>query len=165
MPDSRGFALAWWRHRLEGGAKVALPGCGSGAWTIALALRFPASRFFGFDADPGAVADARWCASAAGVADRACFEVVAEGSFPGTGYHLVAALGGPGQRRGDDRDLLAQARHVRRTLAPDGCWMVLASSAEHHDQSRLVRLVFEGGFTRVRCAPATPTNVIIEARP
>ena len=153
--------LERWRHLLERGAKLAQLGCGRGAFTIGLALRFPASRFFGFDLDDAAIDHARRTASAAGIGDRAWFEVASAGDFPGTGYHLVAQFGA----RGDDRQLLSSARHVRRTLAPDGCWMVLAASGDHRDQSRLQRLVFEGGFTRVRCAPATPTGFILEARP
>jgi 2-polyprenyl-3-methyl-5-hydroxy-6-metoxy-1,4-benzoquinol methylase len=161
LRSSLDLTLQAWRASLERGIKVAEVGCGGGAWSRSLALAFPASRFFGFDGDPALIAEARLHAEAAGLAGRISFEVAAAGDFPGTGYHLVTQLGA--RQKGDD--LLANARHVRRTLAPDGCWMVLEPSTDRPDQARLRRLVFEGGFTRIRCASATPTDVILEARP
>jgi hypothetical protein len=161
---SVGLALDRVRGRLGvelgRGVKVAAVDCGHGDDLIALALAFPASRFFGFDPRPGAIAVARREARVAGLARRVRFQVAAASDFPGTGYHLVTQLG-PGHA-----DLTAIARHVRRTLAPDGCWVLLEPSGDHdRDHARLRRVVFEGGFTRVRCAPATPTEVLIEARP
>src|SRR5215468_5517912 len=61
--------------KLELGATVADVGCGAGDSTILLARAYPESRFWGFDADPAAIATAGWLATAAGVADRIRFEV------------------------------------------------------------------------------------------
>jgi SAM-dependent methyltransferase len=55
--------------RLSAGAAVADVGCGYGAAVIAMADRFPASAFTGFDVDDASVARARKAALAAGVAD------------------------------------------------------------------------------------------------
>jgi SAM-dependent methyltransferase len=157
-----GPALARTAGRLERGAKVGELDCGSGPLSIALALRFPASRFFGFDPHPPAIALARRQAAVVGLADRVRFQTAAAGDFPGTGYQLILQLDAHGYRVDHLRVL---ARHIRRTLAPDGCWVFLEPGGPHCDPTRLTRVVFEGGFTRVRCAPATPTELYLEARP
>jgi SAM-dependent methyltransferase len=60
--------------RLEAGIDVMDAGCGSGGALVALARRFPASRFTGYDLCEDAIASARASAGAAGVGN-ATFEV------------------------------------------------------------------------------------------
>jgi ribosomal protein L11 methylase PrmA len=165
-PQAAGLALEWMAPMLQRGAKVAEVDCGSGALTMVLALAFPGSRFFGFDRDAAAITIARQRAEAAGVAGHTWFEPAAAGDFPGTGYQLVVQLVAGQAGAGA---LQVVARHVRRTLAPDGCWVVLEPGSGDPDvdgrSGRLRRVVFEGGFTRVRCAPAMLAGLIVQARP
>src|SRR5436309_14001354 len=56
--------------KLTVGATVADVGCGCGGSTIALARRYPESRFWGFDTDRAAIRTAGECAADGGVADR-----------------------------------------------------------------------------------------------
>src|SRR5450432_2140042 len=107
--------------KLKRGAKVADVGCGLGASTILMAEAYPASRFYGFDMHPGSIELARKRAAAAGVAERITFEVASATEYPGTGYDLVAHF----DCLHDMGDPNAAARHVRKTLAADGTWMVV----------------------------------------
>jgi SAM-dependent methyltransferase len=107
--------------KLEAGAEVADIGCGHGASTILMAERFPRSRFIGFDNHAGSIEQARQRAEAAGVADRATFEVASAQDFPGTGYDFAACF----DCLHDMGDPVGAAIHVRSTLKPDGTWMVV----------------------------------------
>jgi SAM-dependent methyltransferase len=114
-------ALEGVQAKLNRGAKVADVGCGLGASTILMAEAYPASRFHGFDMHPGSIDLARKRAIEAGVADRITFEVASATTYPGTGYDLVAHF----DCLHDMGDPNAAARHVRKTLAADGTWMVV----------------------------------------
>jgi 2-polyprenyl-3-methyl-5-hydroxy-6-metoxy-1,4-benzoquinol methylase len=107
--------------RLGRGASVADVGCGVGASTIILAKAYPRSRFVGFDAHAGSVELARKRAQEAGVADRVTFEVAGATSYPGSGYDLVTHF----DCLHDMGDPTAAARHVRKTIAPDGTWLIV----------------------------------------
>jgi SAM-dependent methyltransferase len=107
--------------KLEHGAKVADVGCGLGASTILMAQAFPRSKFIGFDSHAGSVETARQRAQAAGVGDRVSFEVAKATDYPGTGYDLVAHF----DCLHDMEDPVGAARHARRTLRPEGTWMVV----------------------------------------
>jgi ubiquinone/menaquinone biosynthesis C-methylase UbiE len=121
-------ALDGVRAKLERGAKVADIGCGHGASTIILAGAFPRSTFVGFDYHEASIEAARARAREAGVGDRARFEVAAAKSFPGSDYDLVACF----DCLHDMGDPVGAAKHVRRSLAPDGTWMLVEPFA--HDQ-------------------------------
>jgi 2-polyprenyl-3-methyl-5-hydroxy-6-metoxy-1,4-benzoquinol methylase len=107
--------------KLERGAKVADVGCGLGASTILMAKAFPKSRFVGFDSHTESIALARDRAGQAGVADRVCFEVAKSTDYPGDRYDLIAHF----DCLHDMEDPIGAARHVRRTIAPDGTWMIV----------------------------------------
>jgi 2-polyprenyl-3-methyl-5-hydroxy-6-metoxy-1,4-benzoquinol methylase len=121
LVDSWIPALEGVKAKLERGAKVADVGCGQGASTILMAQAFPASRFIGFDAQAESVRRAQRHAQAAGVADRVSFEVARSSDYSGTGYDLVTRFD---SLHGMDRPT-ESARHVRRTLAADGTWMIV----------------------------------------
>jgi SAM-dependent methyltransferase len=82
-------ALTGIEARLNTGGKVADIGCGHGASTIIMANAFPNSRFIGFDNHEASIGHAREAAVAAGVSDRATFEVADARTFPGENYDLV----------------------------------------------------------------------------
>lgn len=153
-------ALDGVQGKLVRGAKVAAVGCGAGASTITLAEAFPLSRFFGFDVNAHFIETARERAQQAGVADRICFEVAGTADYPGTGYELVAHC----DCLDDLSDSTATARYVRKTVAPDGTWMIVAPFASERE-TRLRFVVTGGGFTRFRRATQTRFDLVLEARP
>ncbi|HWO14063.1 MAG TPA: class I SAM-dependent methyltransferase, partial [Polyangiaceae bacterium] len=108
-------------EKLERGAKVADVGCGLGASTILMAQAFPRSTFVGFDGHTRSIELARQRARQAGVADRVSFEPARATDFSGSGYDLVAHF----DCLHDMGDPVGAARHVRRTLAPAGTWMLV----------------------------------------
>jgi 2-polyprenyl-3-methyl-5-hydroxy-6-metoxy-1,4-benzoquinol methylase len=147
IPSLEGMA-----GKLEAGAKVADVGCGLGASTILMAKTYPKSRFVGFDAHEASIALARKRASAAGVSDRVTFEVARATDFPGTGYDFVAHF----DCLHDMGDPVGAARHVRRTLAPEGLWMVVEPFALDRIEDNLnpVGRVYYSASTML-CVPAS----------
>jgi SAM-dependent methyltransferase len=110
--------------KLRAGAKVADIGCGLGASTILMAGAFPRSTFTGFDYHEGSVTQARARAADAG-AGQATFETASAQSFGGGPYDLVTSF----DCLHDMGDPLGAARHVRRSLTPDGTWMIVEPAA------------------------------------
>lgn len=111
--------------KLQAGARVADIGCGHGSSTVLMAEAFPASNFAGSDYHEGSISTARERAAAAGVDDRASFEVASASSFSGEGYDLVTMF----DCLHDMGDPAGAARHVRRALADDGTWMIVEPAA------------------------------------
>ena len=107
--------------KLRAGARVADVGCGLGASTILMAKAFPRSRFWGFDSHPESIEQARKRARQEGVSDRVVFEVASSTNYPGEGYDLIAHF----DSLHDMEDPAGAARHARRTIAPDGTWMIV----------------------------------------
>jgi ubiquinone/menaquinone biosynthesis C-methylase UbiE len=110
---------------LGAGATVADVGCGYGTSTIALAQRFPQSRFAGFDFHDHSIARARDAARRASVTDRVSFEVADARNFPGNGYDLVLFC----DSLHDMGDPVAAARHAHDTLTPGGRLVTLDPKA------------------------------------
>jgi SAM-dependent methyltransferase len=126
-------ALSDVEGRLLAGARVADIGCGHGASTILLAEAYPRSTFVGFDYHAPSIQTARSRADAAGVADRVLFEVARAAEFPGGAFDLVTMF----DCLHDLGDPLGAARHVRRTLADDGTWMVVEPNASDRVEENL----------------------------
>jgi SAM-dependent methyltransferase len=139
-------------EKLERGARVADIGCGHGASTILMANAFPNSTFNGFDYHAGSIAVARERAREAGLADRISFSVAPAASYPGQGFDLVTMF----DCLHDMGDPLGAARHVRRTLAPDGTWMLVEPAAGDRVEDNLNpigRAYY--GFSTLLCTPAS----------
>jgi SAM-dependent methyltransferase len=117
-------ALEGVEAKLKAGARMADIGCGHGASTIILAKAFPRSTFVGFDYHAPSIEQARQRAAAAGVSDRARFEVASAKNFPGT-YDLVAFF----DCLHDMGDPVGAAAHVRQSLGRDGTWMLVEPRA------------------------------------
>jgi SAM-dependent methyltransferase len=111
--------------KLQRGATVADVGCGHGASTVLMAQAFPASTFVGSDYHQGSIETARRRAESAGVSDRVRFEVAPAAGFSGTDYDLVTMF----DCLHDMGDPVGAARHVRRSLASDGTWMIVEPAA------------------------------------
>jgi SAM-dependent methyltransferase len=114
-------ALDGIEQRLKAGAKVADVGCGFGSSTILMAQAYPNSRFFGFDYHDASVEAARRAAEAAGITDRVTFEVASAKAFDGDGYDLVTVF----DCLHDMGDPEGAAAHIRKTLKPDGAFMIV----------------------------------------
>jgi 2-polyprenyl-3-methyl-5-hydroxy-6-metoxy-1,4-benzoquinol methylase len=143
-------ALDGVKDKLDRGAKVADVGCGVGASTILMALAFPNSKFIGFDSHEGSIALARQRAAAQGVGDRVRFEVAKSTDYPGEEYDLVAHF----DCLHDMEDPSGAARHVRRTLAKDGTWMVVepfASDRREENHNMVGRVYYSA--SQMLCIP------------
>ena len=145
-------ALEGVKARLEAGGRVADVGCGHGASTIIMAQAFPRSSFAGFDYHPASVEWARRAADKAGMGDRAIFEVAAAKDYPGTGYDLVTFF----DCLHDMGDPVGAARHVRKSLAPGGVWMLVEPFANDRLEDNLnpVGRLYYSASTLL-CTPAS----------
>ena len=145
-------ALEGVKARLEAGGKVADVGCGHGASTIIMAQAFPKSSFIGFDYHAASVGWARRTADKAGMADRVTFEVAAAKDYPGTGYDLVTFF----DCLHDMGDPVGAARHVRKSLAPGGAWMLVEPFANDRLEENLnpVGRLYYSASTLL-CTPAS----------
>jgi ubiquinone/menaquinone biosynthesis C-methylase UbiE len=111
--------------KLAQGARVADVGCGHGASTVLMARAFPAAQFVGFDYHAGSVETARRRAAEAGVTERVRFEAAPSTEYGGDGYDLVTMF----DCLHDMGDPVGAARHVHRSLAPDGTWLLVEPAA------------------------------------
>jgi SAM-dependent methyltransferase len=145
-------ALGNTESKLKAGAQVADVGCGLGTSTILMAQAYPKSTFTGFDYHPHSIEMAREAAKAAGVADRAKFEVAKAKDFPGKGYQFVACF----DCLHDMGDPEGAARHVLETLDSDGTWMIVEPFANDKLEDNLnpVGRVFYSASTMF-CTPAS----------
>jgi SAM-dependent methyltransferase len=138
--------------QLEAGVRVADIGCGHGASTIIMAQAFPRSTFVGFDDHAASIDQARSRAQEAGVLDRVRFDVASAGSFTGTGYDLVTTF----DALHDMGDPVGAARHVHRSLAATGTWMVVEPQAGDRVEDNLTpvgRAYY--GFSTLLCTPSS----------
>ncbi len=145
-------ALEGVKARLESGGRVADVGCGHGASTIIMAQAFPRSTFMGFDYHPASIEWARRAADKAGMGDRATFEVAAAKDYPGGGYDLVTFF----DCLHDMGDPVGAARHVRKSLAPGGVWMLVEPFANDRLEENLnpVGRLYYAASTLL-CTPAS----------
>ncbi|MDM0014896.1 class I SAM-dependent methyltransferase [Variovorax sp. J22P168] len=145
--------------RLQAGAKVADVGCGHGASTIIMAQAYPKSTFIGFDYHGPSIEYARQAAKNAGVHDRVEFEVARAQDYPGTGYDLVAVF----DCLHDMGDPVGAAAHVRKTLKPDGTWLIVEPFANDKLEDNLnpVGRIFYSASTFI-CTPASRSQEVGE---
>jgi SAM-dependent methyltransferase len=137
--------------KLTKGARVADVGCGHGASTIIMAKAFPGAAFVGFDYHQASIDVATQRAREAGLGNTR-FEVAAAKGYPGSDYDLVTFF----DCLHDMGDPVGAARHVRKSLAPDGTWMLVEPFANDRvqDNLNLVGRVFYSVSTLV-CTPAS----------
>jgi len=150
-------ALHGVNEKLKAGARVADVGCGKGASTLLLAKAYPKSRFFGFDYHDKSIEAAREYAKRDGVADRVSFEVVKAKEFPGNDYDFVAVF----DCLHDMGDPIGAAKHVRRSLANDGTWMIVEPFANDQLKDNLnpVGRVYYS-FSTLLCTPCSRSQEV-----
>ena len=117
-----------------------------------LAETYPASTFLGVDPHAASIEVARELARDAGLEQRVSFEVRSAADFPGEDLDLVACF----DCLHDMGDPVGAARHVRRSLAPDGSWLIVEPFAHDRLEDNLnpVGRVFYSVSTMV-CTPAS----------
>jgi SAM-dependent methyltransferase len=144
-------ALDGVQAKLHAGIRVADVGCGYGASTILLAKAYPNSMFIGYDYHQASIEAARRRATDAGVAERVRFEVAAATDYPET-YDVVAFF----DCLHDMGDPVAAARHVHKSLTPDGTWMLFEPAASDRVEDNLnpVGRLYYAVSTMV-CTPAS----------
>jgi 2-polyprenyl-3-methyl-5-hydroxy-6-metoxy-1,4-benzoquinol methylase len=157
-PNYVGNLVSAWIPALDGvaaklktGAKVADVGCGFGASTILMAKAYPNSSFVGFDYHKPSIETARKRAKKAGVSN-ATFQAAKSTDYPGKGYDLVAHF----DCLHDMGDPVGAARRVRKTLAPDGTWMIIEPFANDRIEDNLnpIGRIFYAASTMI-CVPAS----------
>ena len=114
--------------KLKRGARVADVGCGHGASTIIMAKAFPKSEFVGYDYHQPSIAKASDAAKNAGASSNIRFEVASAKDFAGKDFDLVTFF----DCLHDMGDPVGAAGHVRKSLKPDGAWMIVEPFA--HDK-------------------------------
>lgn len=112
-------------EKLQRGARVADVGCGHGWSTVLMAKAFPKSQFIGYDFHPGSIEEARAHAEMHAVSANTRFEVGLAKDYPGTGFDLVTCF----DCLHDMGDPAGAAAHIRRSLKPDGTWMIVEPMA------------------------------------
>ena len=145
------------QEKLERGALVADVGCGKGASTLLMAKAFPRSRFIGFDYHAKSLEGARESAERNGLSDRVTFEVAKAKDFPGRDYDLVAVF----DCLHDMGDPVGAATHVRRSLAPNGTWMIVEPFANDRLQDNLNpvgRVMYS--FSTLLCTPCSRSQEV-----
>jgi SAM-dependent methyltransferase len=136
--------------KLQHGASVADIGCGHGASTLMMAMAYPRSTFVGFDFHKGSIAAARQRAKKAGLAKRVRFEVADATHYPGKNYDFVCCF----DCLHDMANPAGAAKHIRKSLASDGTWMIVEPFAgdRPEDNHNLIGRVFYAASTYL-CIP------------
>jgi SAM-dependent methyltransferase len=139
-------------EKLRAGTTVADVGCGHGASTILMAQEYPKSRFIGFDYHAESIAQANERAASLGIGDRLRFAVAPAKQYPGSSYELVTMF----DCLHDMGDPVGAARHVLKSLAPDGTWMIVEPFANDRVEENLnpVGRVYYGASTTI-CTPGS----------
>jgi SAM-dependent methyltransferase len=125
-------ALEGIQARLEAGGQVADVGCGHGASTLLMARAFPAS-LVGFDYHQGSIDWARQVAKRERLDDRVRFEVASAKDYPGSDYDLVAFF----DSLHDMGDPVGIGSHVRKSLGPNGAWLLVEPFANDRLEDNL----------------------------
>ena len=138
--------------KLQGGAKVADVGCGHGWSTVLMAKAFPNSQFVGYDFHPSSIEHAAAHADEHGVPANTQFEVATGKEYPGTDFDLVTFF----NCLHDMGDPAGAAAHVRRSLKPNGSWMIVEPMAGDRLEDNLnpVGRLYYGASTMV-CVPTS----------
>lgn len=138
--------------KLQRGAKVADIGCGHGVSTTLMAKAFPNSRFFGFDAHPDSIKEARARAQHENLGNQAIFAVETAKSFPAGDYDLVCFF----DCLHDMGDPIGALAHVREGMNPDGSCLMVEPFANDRLEDNLtpVGRVYYAASTMI-CTPAS----------
>src|SRR5271154_6465788 len=107
-------------EKLQAGGLAADVGCGGGRAAIMIAPAVPTARGGGFDIHAESIDRARRNAQAAGVGDRATFEVANGTGLPARGFDFISTF----DVVHDSVDPVGLMSGIRRALKPDGTYLV-----------------------------------------
>jgi ubiquinone/menaquinone biosynthesis C-methylase UbiE len=147
--------------RLREGAKVADVGCGVGFSTLLMAKAFPACSFVGYDFHAPSIEQANAHARTHGLAERVRFITTPAKEIADRDFDLVTmfdCLHDMGDPRGC-------AKHVRKLLKPNGCWMIVEPIAANDPASNVaspVSRLYYNASTMV-CVPTSLAQEVGEA--
>lgn len=110
--------------QLKAGAKIADVGCGHGSSTLLMAQAYPNSFVYGIDFHAPSIEEAKRAAAQAGVTNIE-FHVGNAQNFAGSDYDLICMF----DALHDMGDPVGAARHIRKTLAPGGTFMLVEPMA------------------------------------
>jgi ubiquinone/menaquinone biosynthesis C-methylase UbiE len=138
--------------KLERGIKVADVGCGHGASTIAMALKYPNSVFFGFDNHPESIETAQQRAIEAGVENNIQFIISDAKSYPNHGYDLICFM----DCLHDMGDPVGAAQYAKSVLNEEGTIMLVEPAAADsvNDNINPVSRLYYAASTAV-CTPCS----------
>ena len=138
--------------KLQRGAKVADVGCAHGWSTVLMAKAFATSQFVGYDFHPISIEYAQAHAREHGVSANTRFETAIAKEYPGSDFDLVTFF----DCLHDMGDPAGAAAHVRRSLKPDGSWMIVEPMAGDRLEDNLnpVGRLYYGASTMV-CVPTS----------
>lgn len=139
--------------RLEAGIDVLDAGCGRGAALIAMAGRFPASRFVGYDLCPDAVAFARRAADAAGL-ENISFEVRDLSDYDEVeSFDFITSFDAVHDQK-DPQDLL---RRLRRALRARGVYLMqdIGGSAQLENNIDFPMAALLYAISCIHCTPVS----------
>ena len=140
------------KTQLKKGGKVADVGCWFGASTIIMAKAYPASTFVGIDYHKPSILTARKRAKEAGL-KNITFAAAKSTNYPGKDYDFVAHF----DCLHDMGDPVGAAKHVKKTLAKNGTWMIVETFANDRVKDNLSpvgRVFFYAASTTI-CVPAS----------
>lgn len=140
--------------RLDAGIDVIDVGCGSGGALLALARRFPASRFTGLDLCPDAFACTREAALAEGISNLAFVEADVSGRDAFGAADLVLAFDAVHDQRAPQRMLDA----VRRSLKPDGAFLMVEIGGSSHLENNIAHPLGSHLYM-MSCMHCTPVSL------
>lgn len=129
-----------------------LPPQEDGWSTVLMARAFPKSKFIGYDFHPASIAEAKAHARTHDVAANTHFEVAKAKGYSGKDFDLVTCF----DCLHDMGDPAGAAAHIRKSLKPDGTWMVVEPMARDRLEENInpVGRLFYAGSTMI-CVPTS----------
>lgn len=149
-------ALTGVEPKLKAGARVADVGCGHGSSTILMAQAYPKSTIVGIDFHGPSIATAKEKAAAAGI-NNVEFHQCSAKEFAQTGFDLVCIF----DALHDMGDPVGAAKHIKQSLKPDGCFMVVEPAASDKLEDNLHPLGgIYYGFSTTVCVPTSMSQEV-----
>jgi len=138
--------------KLQAGALVADVGCGYGSSTVIMAKAFPKSKFIGYDYHLESIEWAKNVAVTEGVSGNTTFEVALAKDYPRKEFDLVTFF----DCLHDMGDPVGAAKHVHKSLKPDGTWMIVEPYSNEHVEENLnpVGRIFYNASSMI-CVPCS----------
>ena len=144
------------KAKLDRGAKIVDIGCGFGSSSILMAQSFPNSTVIGYDFHEPSIIAAREKAKRAGVTNVE-FHVAAAKDYPGTDFDFACVF----DALHDMGDPVGAADHIKRSLKPDGTFMIVEPMAGDtlSDNLHLLGGIFYG-YSTLMCVPASKSQEV-----